>query len=60
MTHFLRDILRQPKELRRTIDFLFAEGRPPLDVAAAAIRGARLSDGNREQLARCIERRDFV
>ena len=41
MTHFLRDILRQPKELRRTIDFLFAEGRPPLDVAAAAIRGAR-------------------
>jgi len=41
MTHFLRDILRQPKELRRTIDFLFAEGRPPLDAAAAAIRGAR-------------------
>jgi glucosamine--fructose-6-phosphate aminotransferase (isomerizing) len=41
MTHFLRDILRQPKELRRTIDFLFAEGRSPLDAAAAAIRGAR-------------------
>jgi glutamine---fructose-6-phosphate transaminase (isomerizing) len=41
MTHFLRDILRQPKELRRTIDFLFAEGRPALDAAAAAIRGAR-------------------
>ena len=41
MTHFLRDILRQPKELRRTIDFLFAEGRPPLDAATAAIRSAR-------------------
>jgi len=41
MTHFLRDILRQPKELRRTIDFLFAEGRPSLDAATAAIRRAR-------------------
>jgi len=41
MTHFLRDILRQPKELRRTIDFLFAEGRPSLDAATAAIRCAR-------------------
>ena len=41
MTHFLRDILRQPKELRRTIDFLFAKGRSPLDAASAAIRGAR-------------------
>src|SRR5438477_3830455 len=41
MTHFLRDILRQPKELQRTIDFLLAKGRTSLDAAAAAIRGAR-------------------
>jgi len=41
MTHFLRDILRQPKELQRTIDFLLGVGRPVLDAATAAIRGAR-------------------
>jgi glucosamine--fructose-6-phosphate aminotransferase (isomerizing) len=41
MTHFLRDILRQPDELRRTIDFLSGEGRRSLDTAAAAIGGAR-------------------
>src|SRR5258708_16572863 len=41
MTHFLRDILRQPKELRRTIVFFFGGGRPPLDVAAAAVRADR-------------------
>jgi len=43
-THFLRDIVRQPEELQRTIE-LFAgpagEGRGALDAAAAAIRGAR-------------------
>jgi glucosamine--fructose-6-phosphate aminotransferase (isomerizing) len=41
MTHFLRDILRQPNELKRTIDFLSGAGRPALDAAANAIRGAR-------------------
>jgi fructoselysine-6-P-deglycase FrlB-like protein len=41
MTHFLRDILRQPAELRRTLDFLRGAGRPALDAATAAIRGAR-------------------
>ncbi len=41
MTHFLSDILRQPNELQRTIDFLMGAGRPTLDAAATAIRGAR-------------------
>lgn len=41
MTHFLRDILRQPTELRRTIDFLMGAGRPALNAATAAIRGAQ-------------------
>jgi glucosamine--fructose-6-phosphate aminotransferase (isomerizing) len=37
MTHFLRDILRQPKELRRTIDFLLGTGGPALEAARNAI-----------------------
>ncbi len=41
MTHFLRDILRQPEELRRTIEFLSSEGRRALDAGVAAVRGAR-------------------
>jgi len=41
MTYFLRDILRQPQELQRTLDFLFGTGRAALDAAAASIRGAR-------------------
>src|SRR5690242_16358052 len=41
MTHFLRDILRQPNELKRTIDFLLGAGRPALDAATAAVRNAR-------------------
>jgi glucosamine--fructose-6-phosphate aminotransferase (isomerizing) len=41
MTHFLRDILRQPTELQRTLDFLIGAGRPAMDAATAAIRGAR-------------------
>jgi glucosamine--fructose-6-phosphate aminotransferase (isomerizing) len=41
MTHFLNDILRQPNTLKRTIDFLLGAGRPALDAATAAIRGAR-------------------
>jgi glutamine---fructose-6-phosphate transaminase (isomerizing) len=41
MTHFLRDILRQPADLQRTIDFLSGPGRPALDKATAAICGAR-------------------
>lgn len=41
MTHFLRDILRQPNELQRTIDFLWGAGRPTLNAATTAIRNAR-------------------
>lgn len=41
MTHFLRDILRQPEELRRTIDHLSKAGKPALDAAATAICSAR-------------------
>jgi glutamine---fructose-6-phosphate transaminase (isomerizing) len=41
MTHFLRDILRQPNELQRTIDFLLGAGRPALDAATTAIRNSR-------------------
>lgn len=43
-THFLRDILRQPEELRRTIELLAGPngaGRGALEVATAAVRGAR-------------------
>src|SRR5260370_36836543 len=41
MTHFLRDILRQPNELQRTIDFLLGASRTTLDAATTAIRSAR-------------------
>jgi len=41
MTHFLRDILRQPDELQRTLDHLSGAGRGALDTATAAVRAAR-------------------
>jgi len=41
MTHFLRDILRQPEELQRTIEYLCRPRLPALGAAAAAIRNAR-------------------
>jgi glucosamine--fructose-6-phosphate aminotransferase (isomerizing) len=41
MTHFLRDILRQPVELQRTIDFLLGMGRPAMDAAVTAIKSGR-------------------
>jgi glucosamine--fructose-6-phosphate aminotransferase (isomerizing) len=41
MTHFLRDILRQPEELQRTLDFLMGTGREALGSAAAAVQAAR-------------------
>ena len=41
MTYFLNDILRQPNELKRTIEFLLGAGRPALDAATKAVRGAR-------------------
>ncbi len=41
MTHFLRDILRQPVELQRTLDHLSGAGRGALDAAIAAVRTAR-------------------
>jgi glutamine---fructose-6-phosphate transaminase (isomerizing) len=41
MTHFLRDILRQPKELQRTIEFLLGMGGPALEAARNAILTAR-------------------
>src|SRR5258708_15853207 len=41
MTHFLRDILRQPNELQRTLEHLSADGRGALDAAVAAVRTGR-------------------
>src|SRR5882672_10224958 len=41
MTHFLRDILRQPEELERTIEYLCRPRLPALGAAATAIRNAR-------------------
>jgi glucosamine--fructose-6-phosphate aminotransferase (isomerizing) len=41
MTHFLRDILRQPEELERTIEYLCRPTLPALAAATAAVRGAR-------------------
>jgi glutamine---fructose-6-phosphate transaminase (isomerizing) len=44
MTHFLKDILRQPEELQRTIQLLTGPngaGRSALDAATGAIRAAR-------------------
>ena len=38
MTHFLRDILRQPEELQGVIDFLCGGGGSILDEAAKAVR----------------------
>ena len=41
-THFLRDILRQPEELRRTVEMLSAgAGHARLHEAVAAVRSAR-------------------
>lgn len=40
MTHFLRDILRQPAELQRTLDHLSGPGRGALDAAVSAVRSA--------------------
>jgi fructoselysine-6-P-deglycase FrlB-like protein len=41
MTHFLRDILRQPNELQRTLEHLAGAGRESLDAAVAAARAGR-------------------
>jgi len=41
MTHFLRDILRQPNELRSTLDHLSGAGRGAAEAAVAAVRSAR-------------------
>jgi glucosamine--fructose-6-phosphate aminotransferase (isomerizing) len=40
-THFLRDIRRQPRELRRTLGHLSGAGRSALDAAIAALQTAR-------------------
>src|SRR6266436_7063368 len=40
-THFLRDILRQPKELKQTLDDLSGTGRRALDAAVAAVHSTR-------------------
>src|SRR5882762_3300191 len=40
-THFLRDILRQPTELQRTLEDLSGAGRGRLDAAIAAVGSAR-------------------
>ena len=41
MTHFLADILRQPQELERTLEFLCGGGHPLLMEGATAIRRVR-------------------
>src|SRR5713101_9237625 len=41
MTHFLQDILRQPLELQRAINYLRGAGHRRLAEAAAAVRSAR-------------------
>jgi len=41
MTHFLSDILRQPRELRWTLEQLTGAGAQAIDEAAAAVRQAR-------------------
>lgn len=41
MSYFLRDILRQPEELRRTLEHWSGAGRAALESATAAVRGAR-------------------
>ena len=41
MTHFLKDILRQPEELQRVLTLLDGEARDRVEKAAAIIRSAR-------------------
>jgi len=41
VTLFLQDVLRQPAELQRTIDYLHRAGQSRLSEAATAVRGAR-------------------
>lgn len=41
MTHFLDDILRQPEELQRALDYLCGAGQNTLQAAAASVRRAR-------------------
>src|SRR5215472_8175091 len=41
MTRFLHDILRQPDELARVLDYLCGAGRIVLDAAASTVRRAR-------------------
>jgi glucosamine--fructose-6-phosphate aminotransferase (isomerizing) len=41
MTHFLQDIVRQPQELRRALDYLSGSAQRELRTAAEAIRKAR-------------------
>src|SRR5258707_2341266 len=40
MSHFLKDILRQPDELQRTLYYLSGTGRGALEAAVAAVRSA--------------------
>ena len=39
MTHFLRDILRQPTELRRTLEHLAGPGAPAFTFVRGDLRG---------------------
>ena len=58
MTFFLQDILRQPAELQRTIDYLRGAGQQRLVEAARGCseRPPCLPDRNRQQLARRANR----
>ena len=41
MTHYLQDILRQPDELQKTLEYLSGEGRQTLNDGATVLRKAR-------------------
>src|ERR1700730_17207073 len=41
MSHFLKDIVRQPDELKRTLEYLSGTGRSALEAAVAAMRAGR-------------------
>jgi hypothetical protein len=57
MTFFFQDILRQPEELQRALDFLWGPGSHALQSAATAIQkaGHIYLRGHGKQLARSPE-----
>ena len=54
MTHFLRDILRQPEELRWTLEHLTGAGAQAIAEAAATLRDAKHAVSGVSRLARGV------